>query len=191
MDSPCSSGCDRFLSRVTRQPRAFTLLELLVVLTLIAALTAIVLGVGRRATETGRVARAKAELAALAAALEAYRLQHGDYPRTGDHATLVQALLGRVGPTGAPLEPAGRAWLELAKFGLDKADAATGTSPELLDPWGQPYRYAYRTLANWTNPSFVLHSSGPDGRDGATLVSGGFLDLSAAGSADNLVANRH
>jgi type II secretory pathway pseudopilin PulG len=162
----------------------------LVVLTLIAALAAIVVGAGRRALEAGRVARAQAELAALAAALEAYRLHHGDYPRTGDHHTLVQALLGRLDPTGTVIEPAGRAWLELSKFGLDPAAVTAATAVELLDPWGQPYRYAYRTLANWTNSSFVLHSHGPDGAGASALAPGGYFDDGAAENADNVVANR-
>ena len=49
----------------------FTLLELLAVIAIIAVLSGIVIGAGRRASESGKVARAKAELAALGAALAA------------------------------------------------------------------------------------------------------------------------
>jgi len=58
----------------------FTLLELLAVITIIAILAGIVIGVGRRASEAGKTARAKAELAALSAALETYKRTYGDYP---------------------------------------------------------------------------------------------------------------
>lgn len=76
----------RFTRRLVRAERgcppsrAFTLLELLVVLGLISILGGLLLGVGSYAFEAGRVSRARAELAALAAALDAYRAAYGDYP---------------------------------------------------------------------------------------------------------------
>lgn len=60
--------------------RAFTLIELLIVLGLMAMLGGILLGAGRSVFETGRRTQARAELAVLSAALEAYRVAHGDYP---------------------------------------------------------------------------------------------------------------
>ena len=71
-----------------RSPQsAFTLTELLVVLGLIATLGGIVLGVGRHALEVGRMSRTRAELSGMAAALDAYRAAHGDYPLSLDPAT--------------------------------------------------------------------------------------------------------
>ena len=58
----------------------FTLLELLVVIGLVATLGSLLLGGGRYAFESGRIARARAELAAWSASLEDYRVAHGDYP---------------------------------------------------------------------------------------------------------------
>ena len=66
----------------TSKRSAFTLLELLAVISLSAILAGIMLGVGRRASEAGKVARAKAELAVLSAALESYNHTYGDYPQT-------------------------------------------------------------------------------------------------------------
>lgn len=178
--------------------RAFTLLELLAVIAIIAVLTGIVIGVGRRASESGKTARAKAELAVLSAALESYRRQYGDYPRTSENATVVQSLIGKLGPTGTAINPAGRAHLEAAKFLLALAgapdspvDPFNNPAAVLLDPWGQPYRYAYKTQTPWTNPSFVLYSIGPDGDANATLLTGGFIDVAPAANADNLHANRN
>ncbi len=179
--------------------RAFTLLELLAVIAIIAVLTGIVIGVGRRASEAGKVARTKAELAALSAALESYKRQYGDYPRTADGTILVQSLIGRLGPTGTTLSPAGRAQMEAAKFHLalganpDAAvDPFANTSAVFIDPWGQPYRYVHKTSgSSWTNPSFVLYSVGPDGADSPTLLTGGFIDVAPAANADNLYANRN
>ena len=182
-----------------RSPRAaaFTLLELLAVMAIIAILAGIVIGVGRRATEAGRVARAKAEVAALASALEAYKHTYGDYAQTDDEARLLQSLIGKVGPTGAAM--AGRASLEIAKFAVAlpatptvPADPFTVPAAVLIDPWGQPYVYAYKVpAAGWTNPGFVLYSIGPDGKDTPALLAGGLPDATQPTNIDNIYANRY
>jgi type II secretory pathway pseudopilin PulG len=165
------------------------LLELLVVIGVIAILTGIVIGVGRRASDSGRTARARAELAALSTALDAYRLAYGDYPRTDLPARLLQSLIGRRGPAYLPV--AGRAVIETARFTTAGAlDPFTNESAELLDPWEHAYRYAYKSQADWTNPTYVLYSAGPDGLATAALLPGGFPDVAAAGNADNVQANR-
>lgn len=170
------------------RPSGFTLLELLAVIALVAVLTGIVIGVGHRAMESGRVSRAKAELAALSAVLETYKAVHGDYPRTADAAHLLQALIGRRGPDYQAV--AGRALLEVARFTLS-GDPFASESAVLLDPWDRPYFYAYKSPAGgWTNPAYVLGSAGPDGVATTVLRGGGFPDVAAAGNADNLYANQ-
>lgn len=185
-------------SRRSLDEGGFTLIELLAVLAIVAILTSIVLGSGRRSSETGKIARARAELAALSAALESYKFQHGDYPRTAENATLVQSLIGKLGPAGAPLASAGRAEIETAKLTFALAtnfavpiDPFANAAAFVVDPWGQPYRYAYKSATPWTNPSFVLYSIGPDGADAPALLAGGFADPTAPANADNLHANRN
>lgn len=165
----------------------FTLLELLAVIGIIAILTGIVIGVGQSAAEKGKIARARAELAVLASALESYKAIRGDYPRTSDSARLLQALIGRRGPEYDAVT--GRSLLDIARFSAS-ADPFTTESAVLLDPWEQPYRYAYKALPGWTNPSFVLASAGPDQTGTATLLSGGFPDVAAPGNADNIYAGQ-
>jgi general secretion pathway protein G len=177
------------LRRRPRGARAFTLLELLAVIAVLAVLTGIAIGVGRSVISGGRSARARAELSALTVALESYRVAHGDYPRTEVPARLLQSLLGRRGPDYAVVT--GPAHLDLSKFSSTAgAGAVVADTAELLDPWGQPYRYAYRSVAPWTNPAYVLYSAGPDGASSAGLLPGGFPDVAAAGNADNLYATR-
>ncbi len=167
----------------------FTLLELLAVLAIIAILAGLVLGVGRRVIESGKIARAKSELIVLAAALEAYRRNYGDFPQTDDEARLLQSLLGRRGPLNHEL--AGRALIETSKFTTaGSLDPFANNSAVLIDPWDQPYIYAYKSQTPWTNPGFVLYSIGPDGADSPTLLTGGFIDPAPPENADNLCANR-
>jgi prepilin-type N-terminal cleavage/methylation domain-containing protein len=169
--------------------RGFTLLELLTVLTIIAGLAGIVVGVGRRVVETGRVARAKAELAVLAAALEDFRRDEGDFPRTANPAQLLQCLLGRRGPRDEPM--AGRSLLDIARFAtLAGADPLVDAAAVLVDPWDGPYRYAYKSQEPWRNSGYVLYSAGPDRRDSGALLPGGLIDSAPPENADNIYADR-
>ena len=166
----------------------FTVLELLLVVALVAVLSGMMLGAGRYAQNAGRVSRATAELSALAAALESYRLAYGDYPRTDQSARLLQALVGRRGPEGDPI--AARPIIESARFTVTGGgDPFLNEASELLDPWGAPYGYAYKSALPWTNPSYVLYSSGPDGLAAAALLTGGFPAYAAPDNDDNLWAN--
>jgi general secretion pathway protein G len=155
--------------------RGFTLIELLTVIAIIAILSALVFGLGRRMGESGRNGRAVAELAALGAILEDYRRLHGDYPRTNDGARLLQALIGRRDPAAFTFE-------------ADR-DPFLDEGARLVDPWGRPYAYAYRTPLPWNNPGYLLYSEGPDGRSAPPLA-GGFPDQAAPENHDNLYANR-
>jgi prepilin-type N-terminal cleavage/methylation domain-containing protein len=169
---------------------AFTLLELLAVIAIIAILAGIVIGVGRRASESGKIARTKTELAALSTALESYMRNYGDYPQTDDEARLLQSLIGQRGPTGTKLT--GRSFIETARFVIvDSLDPFVNTAATLVDPWGQPYVFAYKSQVPWTNSGFVLYSIGPDGLDSAGLLAGGFFDTTPQENADNICANRN
>lgn len=157
---------------------------------MIALLAAIVLGAGSRVSESGRAAQARAELAAIAAGLESYHRQYGDYPRTADAGELLEALLGLRAPSGAAT--CGRAFIDQAWFRTAKAIGQDGAlRPQLLDPWEQSYVYVYRAPATgWDNPAYVLYSRGPDQAHELALSAGGFPDTTAPVNADNLYASR-
>lgn len=207
------SGRFRFRrASVRRAPHAaFTLLELLAVITLIAVLTAVVIGVGRHAAQAGKIARAKAEMAALSASLEAYRRQYGDYPRiAADNSLdlvdgaeqLYLALSGYRAPAlGSPVFASQqRILFERSRFTMaDLRAPDDARENHFVDPWGQAYRYAYKPSNAWTNSSYVLMSGGPDGDLTLPLPEDGLIDadyeagtrLGKPINVDNLYANRN
>ncbi len=166
----------------------FTLIELLAVLATIAVLSAFVFGLGRYVSESGRISRAHAELAVMVAALENYQRLRGDYPRTDDAALMLQALLGRRDPQMRVSR--GRVVLELTHLTMEgEGDPYADETVRLVDPWGRPYRYAYRNITPWNNPRYVLYSAGPDGVADEHLSPGGFPDANTGENRDNLHAH--
>src|SRR3954463_14516081 len=81
---------------------AFTVVELLVVMLIIALLGALILGAVHHAQKTSKVAKTRADLAAISTALEQYHSDFKVYPGLPDppagtpiqHTILAQALVG-------------------------------------------------------------------------------------------------
>lgn len=181
-----------------RAAGGFTLIELVAVIAIIGVLATITFNVALGVRSRARLGKARVEIAALAQALEAYKLQYGDYPQTGSAAEMLRSLIGRRGPLGATIT--GRPLIETVRFAtVDGEDPFTSASAELVDPFGQPYRYAYKTGGTWRNPGFVLCSAGPDGGVAGTLPADGIITdtfLSAynsstrTGNPDNIYHGR-
>lgn len=91
-------------ARRQRSNPAFTLVELLAAITVIAILSTMAIGAVRGARERSSIARARAELASLAAALEDFKRLYGDYPQTGEF----------VQPAATPASPAAGPGLQTA-----------------------------------------------------------------------------
>ena len=83
------------LARRDRRQSAFTLIELLTVITLIVILAGIAFGGIKSAKTRANLARARSDLAALVGALEDYKRYYGDYPQLGafNQATLTPTSL--------------------------------------------------------------------------------------------------
>lgn len=193
--------------------RAFTLIELLTVIAIIAILAAITFGVVKNVNEKAAIGKAKAELSSLAQALEAFKLQYGDYPQAGLNAAdatattvssqetqyiLFNCLVGKMGPKGNRLS--GRNFVETERFSLltDELPEATGNqlvNNAFVDPWGRMYIYYYRKPENSPSlkwPSYILFSAGPDGITGITLdpdAETGEFKADAPEAADNVYSN--
>jgi general secretion pathway protein G len=122
--------------------RAFTLIEMLLVLVIIATLAAVIVPKFTRRSEQARITAGRADVANLEVALDAFEIDAGRYP-TADEG--LGALLTQ--PSDV------REWHgPYIKRGLPK------------DPWGNPY--VYRSPGDHNTDSYDLYSFGPDGKEG-------------------------
>jgi general secretion pathway protein G len=127
--------------------RGFTLIEILVVITVIAILASLVSPMIFRNVGDAKTTAARAQIEIFALALDAYRLDNDYYPGTSQGlAALQQPPLG---------EPAARNWRGpyLRK----------GVPP---DPWGG--EYLYRSPGDSNPSAYDILSLGRDGRPGGT-----------------------
>jgi general secretion pathway protein G len=124
-----------------RSHRAFTLIELLLVLVILAVLAAVVLPKFANRTKDANIAAAKAQISNFETALDLFETDTGRYPSTEEG---LQALV--VQPSGL------QNWHDgYLKKGVPN------------DPWGNPYNYKY---PGSHNSGYDLWSNGPSGRDG-------------------------
>ena len=124
--------------------RAFTLIELLLVLVILATLAALVVPKFTRRSEQAKVTGARADIANIEVVLDAFEVDCGRYPTTQEG---LGALLN---------EPTGLAGWQgpYLKRGMPK------------DPWGNPY--VYRSPGQHNTNGCDLYSMGPDGQDGGS-----------------------
>ena len=123
--------------------RGFTLIELLVVMAIIAILAGLILQTAGYIQRKSATARAEAEIAALSAALESYKTDTGDYPRSAsvtNSGAGANSLLGVLHPTN------GKVYFEFSKV-------MTNTLG-IVDPFGERYRYAYPGAADRSGSNF-------------------------------------
>ncbi len=145
--------------------KAFTLVELMVVVGILIALAGIIFGVQKGVFERAAIAKAKSEISIIAAALESYKNQYGDYPWIvfidGEGSEIYEALLGERDPKHRVVT--GKPFLDMGEFTISNDEV-------IVDPWGNQYYYSYKsnTAPNaWNRAGFILMSYGPDKEPGA------------------------
>jgi general secretion pathway protein G len=136
-------SCGRMFLRSARSDAGFTLVEMLVVITIIGLIMALV---GPRVLNylaESKVKTAKIQIQSMASALDLYYLDAGRYPSSAEGlAALVQPTGGNSNWNGPYLKG--------------------GTVP--LDPWGKPY--VYRSPGE--HGAYDIVSLGSDGQEGGT-----------------------
>ncbi len=132
---------DRSRKLLRRGQAAFTLIELLLVLVILATLAAIVVPKFAGKGQEARLTAAKTQISNFETALDAFEVDNGYYPK---------------GANG------------LQDLVVQPKDATNWKGPYLksipLDPWQHPYGYECPGRNNTT--SYDLLSMGPDGRVG-------------------------
>ncbi len=169
---------------VPASSRAFTLVELLTVIAIIAILAGLVLSTAGYIQKKAARSRAEAEIAAMEAALESYKADNGSYPRgpasdalnpntktpasyKAASVELYRALSGdtnlnRQYDNGEP-----KAYFEFKPQMLEPSGSSATTVTAIIDPWGNSYGYStiYAKQAETgtptagRNPTFDLWST--------------------------------
>ena len=147
-------------SRSPRRPvAAFTLIELLAVITIIGILAGLTLGAAGAVRRHGATSTAKAEVAALQAACDRYYVDNSAYPigtaspttvtAPADATALFTNLLGSATLTAAPTTK--------RYFEPKPAMVKSTTTPNcFIDPWG----YAYGYNSDGTNAPLIWSTAG-------------------------------
>ena len=126
-----------------RRIQAFTLIEVMVVVAILALLAALIVPKVMSRPDEARVVAARQDIAALSQALKLYRLDNLRYPSTEQG---LAALVAR--PTLAPVPPNWKAGGYLERLPRD--------------PWGNPYQY----LSPGLRGEIDVFSLGADGQPG-------------------------
>jgi prepilin-type N-terminal cleavage/methylation domain-containing protein len=142
-----------------RSSVAFTLIELLAVITIIGILAGLTLGAAGAVRRHGATSTAKAEVAALQAACDRYFADNSIYPVGTASPTTVTAPAGAtalftnlVGSATLTVAPTSKRYFE-----PKPAMVFTNTSPNyFIDPWG----YAYGYNSNGTNAPLIWSTAG-------------------------------
>jgi prepilin-type N-terminal cleavage/methylation domain-containing protein len=200
-------------ARTSRTKSAFTLVEILVAMAVVAILFTLGLQTMRGTKQRTMIAKARAEMAALTQALEAYKNHYGDYPQTGAltqatpltatevsptqaQAALFNALLGVYGPTDFSTTRNGPSFVELSKFKVEETRDYTQriSTNSLGIPTGTPpakQRVSSCFLDPWGNRYLYYYKPAPQAGRPATnqWAPAGYLLYSAGPDGQQTAPN--
>jgi len=183
-DSSTPVGITKMVREGTRAiPRAFTVIELLLVIAIIIILAGLILSTVGYVQKKGARARAEAEIAAMSAALESYKADNGIYPRDATKTdqvdpaaspiptTATQFLYEQLsGNSATNLQPISGARSYFAfkpqmLFGTKDSNGNLTSVSYIRDPFGNSYGYSTLKASGGTggyNPTFDLWSIADD-----------------------------
>ncbi len=162
--------------------KAFTLLEMLVVVMIVMLLATMITGVYIKEVERARVATAASDIREMALAAERYKIDMGSYPDADPLLADGSGFGTGTFHSVAVFKPAGATNWNGPYINIQKDRLTTGSTVQdyqILDPWGTPYSYlpssAYETgpgskiqdgpfVGNYYNQNGVqIYSCGPNG----------------------------
>jgi prepilin-type N-terminal cleavage/methylation domain-containing protein len=148
---------------------AFTLIELLAVITIIGILAGLTLGAAGAVRRHGATSTAKAEVAALQAACDRYYADNNSYPTTNSmpdpstsftptsYTNAGQVLFSNlVGSAKLSVAPNSKRYFEPKPSMVYTNATANASTNYFIDPWG----YAYGYNSNGTNPPLIWSTAG-------------------------------
>lgn len=171
-----------------KKRRAFTLVEILVVISLIVLLASMTFALAGPVKNSIFTTKAKSQIQKISLALNEFKSKYGEYPMasgSGDDEwaqVLIDAMRGdkilvrRNGRISMVAYNDGRAsaeavpFLALSEFELDE-EGDPDKATKILDPWENLYQYRYNTLtggklgSQWDAPTFLLISAAADYND--------------------------
>ena len=145
-----------------RRPAAFTLIELLAVITIIGILAGLTLGAAGAVRRHGATSTAKAEVAALQAACDRYYADNNAYPiGTASPTTVTEPAKATVlfsnlvGSAKLSVAPTSKRYFE-PKPAMVETNKPPNSHNYFIDPWG----YAYGYNSDGTNAPLIWSTAG-------------------------------
>ncbi len=181
---------------------AFTLVELMAVITIIVILAGLVVGGLGYVSEKQASSKAKVQIALLSKAIEEYKLDMGKYPGIDPDSRADGKISSQLydklfyeglefsdnpSRTDTPTDPkATKIYLadldpRTTKQGWVATNTTAKAGEPILDPWGN--QYLYRKGKSAMNPDFDLWSAGKDGKTKTTNTAD---DLSSVDMRDDI-----